>query len=232
MAGGLLSYHGFRFGLNGFILFAALTHVLTIFLSPALSVQCYWGATLAAIVGYAVSLWRAQRSKLGLNLQSVQALMATVDAQYFLHTFAFYYMNVKNLMLLLPLTVYALYATLDAAKHALKPLRPALYAKFLEPLSVRAFAKVNEAMLYTALTEVMLGIFLLVSVFTIRGSLIHVVIQWNFLAQRYRTNPPTKMVFGQLQQRLDGVFFHPRCPIFLGNLWRSLVSFLARMAHT
>lgn len=32
-------------------------------------------------------------------------------------------------VLLLPLTVYALYATLDAAKHALKPLRPALYAK-------------------------------------------------------------------------------------------------------
>lgn len=37
------------------------------------------------------------RPQLGLNLQSVQALMATVDAQYFLHTFAFYYMNVKNL---------------------------------------------------------------------------------------------------------------------------------------
>eukprot|EP00667_Euglena_gracilis_P019948 EG_transcript_21468 len=231
MATALSIYRTFRFALNVSILVACCLHVVTLLVHPSVSVSCYRLATLSAIVGYGASLWWTQRSKLQLNLQAVQALLSTVDAQYFFHTVAFYLFGYKNLMLLIPLAIFAFYSALSASKHVVQPTFPSLYTRFVEPTTAWATAKASEATLFAALTEVMLGVFLIFGLFSRANGVMHVLVQWNFLAQRYRASSETRTVFALLRQRLDAVFLHPRCPAALGRLWSQLAAFLSRLAQ-
>uniref|UniRef100_A0A6T2AB51 Uncharacterized protein n=1 Tax=Eutreptiella gymnastica TaxID=73025 RepID=A0A6T2AB51_9EUGL len=227
----LVSYNGFRFLCNAFLLLNAVLHPVMAFINPRMAAMCYRQALLAAVVGYAASLWISNRSKIQFNLQFAQQVSSSADAQYFMNTLIFFLTGYVNLLLLAPLCVYAAFSVADTAKTVVKPKAPSLYERFFQQRTTWLFSKTNEAMLYVALMEVMLGLFMVAGVFTRSNSLIHLVVYWNFLSGRYRTNKATQTVFGQLKQKIDGWTYHRFCPSVVRLLWAKVAGLLSSVAN-
>ena len=69
----LVSYNGFRFLCNAFLLLNAVLHPVMAFINPRMAAMCYRQALLAAVVGYAASLWISNRSKVPVRIAALRS---------------------------------------------------------------------------------------------------------------------------------------------------------------
>eukprot|EP01010_Urceolus_cornutus_P001172 NODE_1695_length_787_cov_296.390244_g1317_i0.p1 GENE.NODE_1695_length_787_cov_296.390244_g1317_i0~~NODE_1695_length_787_cov_296.390244_g1317_i0.p1 ORF type:complete len:247 (+),score=72.68 NODE_1695_length_787_cov_296.390244_g1317_i0:54-743(+) len=224
----LLSYSGFRFALNLSIIVSAVSFPFFIIM-PAYAFLAYKFTLLASAISFAVSLYYATKGKWKLDKQALSLIVMTNDAQYLLSCSLFLLVGFMNLLVLGPLVIYATYSLSATAPAVLKPMAPGIY-NMLVPRIKWLNDKVNRALLFAALMEVMLGMFLLLNLITGQSSLLIVMMFWNFLSLRYQTSGATKFVFGQVRMQLDAVFYHRFCPRPIGFIWGKILGFVRSRA--
>ncbi len=72
------------------------------------------------------------------------------------------------------------------------------------------------------LIEVMLLFFLTFSALTGRGSFIHALAHAQFLRFKYAISAHSRMAWGFVVGKLDGVFHHRMCPTVVGGLYEKV----------
>eukprot|EP00658_Telonema_sp_P-2_P021934 TRINITY_DN18755_c0_g1_i2.p1 TRINITY_DN18755_c0_g1~~TRINITY_DN18755_c0_g1_i2.p1 ORF type:complete len:211 (-),score=63.61 TRINITY_DN18755_c0_g1_i2:202-834(-) len=155
------------------------------------------------------------------SMESLKALPSIFGGQYLLLCIALLFISQSPLPTIGG--ALAIYCLVDAATqqrallepHVPESLRPQLDKLVANKLSILANATVCE-----------LGALLLAPLI---GGISIMLVMFQLLRARYKTDQVTRLTFGQLGQMAGKVFYHPRCPPVIGNAFTSLKGILLKL---
>ena len=183
-----------------------------------------------------------------MNMNYLQRAIMNDNAQYIM--LCIFMVNQYPLSILL--ISFALYSLLAIAGHLSNNVSrniPAsyqsIYRSYIDPYVTKLLSQQQVILNYAAYFEVVSFPILIFNLFTyVEFSLIFLILvdsgyggimavlgfYW-FLSFRYLTNNYTQNVFYALRIQLDNIFYHPKCPPVIGNVYTKVKTFLSNSSR-
>ena len=205
--------------LDSVVVITVVAQLLLGLLAPQLA-PMVWQLTLVAMAARCVLLLRAAGA-LQPSMESLKALPSIFGGQYLLLCIALLFISQSPLPTIGG--ALAIYCVVDAATqqrallepHIPESLRPQMDKVVANKLSILANATVCEV-----------GALLMAP---LMGGISIMLVMFQLLRARYKTDQVTRLTFGQLGQMAGKVFYHPRCPPIIGNAFTSLKGILLKL---
>lgn len=214
------------FQLNAGIVVAAFAHVLLLILSPALSVRAWWAALCCmalrmvySVVQSGASDWRT----FAFWKAFVMGATSSFAGQYTILCVTLFAVGAPPQQLLLAaITMYALVDLAGPLAAVTAQTLPGPINNLAQPQLDKVRANRDYLLVNAALCEAMTVLMAPLSGLNLIG----VIVTWQFVKWRYRTDRFSKFAFGAVHEQLTKLCAHPRCPGVIGTGYQKLANFL------
>lgn len=206
--------------LDAVVVTTVVLQILVAIVAPQLA-PFMWQATLVSMVARCVLLLRASGS-FEPSLAALKALPSAFAGQYLLLCAALLIVTQTPLPTVGgALAIYCMVDAVTQHRPLLEPYVPLALRPQLDKVAV------NKLSLLANATVCELGTLLMAPLL---GGLSVILIMFQLLRARYKTDQVTRITFTQLGQMAGRVFYHPRCPPVVGNAFTSFKGVLAKLA--
>jgi len=131
------------------------------------------------------------------------------------------------------LVVFTMYSLLQVcvwlntnAARKLPPQFLQYYRSFLESGVQKMLQLSGQILLYCAMMEFMIMVFLIINMFFGQGSIIAILGFYWFLNLRYVYNSYSRSTLDNIGAKLDTIFHHPRCPAIITTVYNTIRTYL------